>query len=907
VISPGARLGQYEILSALGAGGMGEVYRARDMKLDRDVAIKVLPEQFVADPERVARFQREAKTLAALNHPHIGGIYGLEDAGGVRALVLELVDGPTLADRIAQGRIPLDEALPIARQIAEALEAAHEQGIIHRDLKPANIKLRPDGTVKVLDFGLAKALEPVAGTGGDMTASPTITSPALTQRGVILGTAAYMSPEQAKGRAADKRSDMWAFGCVLYEMLTGRRVFDGTSVPDTLANVLKSDPDWQLLSPTLPTSVHRLLRRCLEKDRKRRLAHIADATLEIEEAQHAAEEPSAARPASRGKYGWRSPRMAALAVAVAMFALALRAVFPIRESAAPTSYLRLSIPIPERTTVGYLELSPDGRQVLLMLIRDGKGQFYVRSLDSDALRALPGTDDGRSPFWSPDSRFIGFFANNDLKVIPASGGPPQVLCPDAGLGRGGTWNRDGVILFSDGQLRRVDAKGGPCNVVGQNKPKAEAAAPIFAPIFLRDGAHFLYLRASLKNAAESGVYVATLDESVGHKVLADESSVVYTPPRSSGAPAHLLFLRESTLMAQPFDDTSFQSVGDPFAVIRGVSRTMTPFQVAATAAADGRLLYLAAGSNLSQLTWFDRTGKELGKVGSPGSSVRTTIAPNGSMAAISRIDNNDLPAVWLVDLIHGSESRVTAPGVQIVFPPVWSPESRAIWFTGVGSDGPGIYEKDLKTGVLRLVEKADLTLPKRLSDWSRDGRRVVYAANNPKTRWDIWYAPVEAGTLGQPPVKMVSTDAAETQGQLSPDGKWLAYCLDESGKWEVAIRPFPTGDRLWKIPAGEKSFEPRWRSDGKELFFMSVRDVTHETLMAVAVGSDGHGGLHMGLPQRLFDTHAMALLPGSNSFSYGPHPDGQRFLVATLVETEQPTVNVITNWQSAVTDAAKQR
>jgi serine/threonine protein kinase len=545
-LASGARLGPYEILSAIGAGGMGEVYQAHDTKLGRDVAIKVLPEAFATDPERLARFKREARVLASLNHPHIAAIYGFEESDDVVALVLELVDGPTLADRIAQGAIALDEALPIARQIAEALEAAHEQGIIHRDLKPANIKLRSDGTVKVLDFGLAKLTEPVAASGTAaalLSQSPTITTPAMmTGVGMILGTAAYMSPEQAKGRPADKRSDVWAFGCVFYEMLTGKRAFEGDDVSDTLAAVLKGEPDWDTLPSSTPASIRKLIKRCLMKDRKQRLQAVGEARIALENPEQGepAIVPGTAPSASRLSWFWPS------ASAVFFVVAAVLAVVHFRETPMPAQTVRASITLPESSSVHSFAVSSDGRSLVIAATVNGKRQLWLRALDALQAQAMPFTEDASYPFWSPDSRSIGFFAQGKLKRIAASGGPAQVVCevPD---GRGGSWNREDVIVFassagSPGTIQRIPASGGvPSDVT-------KTAGVLRFPVFLPDSRHFLYL-VTRGSSEKDGVFLSALDGKDNRRILADLSSVVFAPPASGNPIGHILIVRENTLMA----------------------------------------------------------------------------------------------------------------------------------------------------------------------------------------------------------------------------------------------------------------------------------------------------------------------------------------------------------------------
>jgi serine/threonine protein kinase len=574
-LAPGARLGVYEITAQIGEGGMGQVFRARDTKLDRDIAIKILPAAFAHDVERLARFQREARTLAALNHPNIAIIHGLEQAGDVHALVMEFVDGEDLSQRIARGTIPLDEALPIAKQIADALEAAHEQGIIHRDLKPANIKVRVDGCVKVLDFGLAKAIEPVA-VAGNITQSPTITTPAMTQAGMIMGTAAYMSPEQARGRPVDRRTDIWAFGCVLYEMLTGKRAFRGEDVTDTIAAVVKEQPDLT----RVPVAARRLLESCLEKDPRKRLQAIGDMRLLMEAAPQVV-------PSSRPRYGdaaWVVAGVAALGAAV----LAPIALIHSREVPPETSVIRATILPPDSTTFDFAQglglpaLSPDGRRIVFgARTADGGTPLWVRSLDALTAQPLAGTDGATFPFWSPDGQFIAFFAAGKLKKIDASGGAALTLT-DAPLGRGGSWSRDGVIVFQaavGGSLLRVSSAGGASIPVSRESGSF--------PWFLPDGQHFLFQGPQTEVAGVAPIRVASLDGA--------PTATIGTGSNALYAQGHVLFLREGTLMAQPFDAERLTTTGEAVPVAEQVQGVLNSGRVGAFSVSEtGLLVYRKA-------------------------------------------------------------------------------------------------------------------------------------------------------------------------------------------------------------------------------------------------------------------------------------------------------------------------
>jgi eukaryotic-like serine/threonine-protein kinase len=877
-IPSGTKFGSYEIVAPIGAGGMGEVYQAHDTKLGRDVAIKVLPEAFAHDAERLSRFQREAKMLAALNHPNIATIYGLEQSGGASYLVMELVSGETLADRIRRdGAIPIDEALGIARQIAEALEAAHEKNIIHRDLKPANVKVTPEGKVKVLDFGLAKAFEGDAASE-NMSNSPTL-SMAATMQGVILGTAGYMSPEQARGKRVDKRADIWAYGVVLYELLTGKRLFEGEDAGHTLAAVIMQKPDLS----AAPAQVLPLLQRCLEKDPKKRLRDIGDVELLLAEAPAAsAQSPSRLGNVAANQIAW------GIAALMAVVALGVTFVH-FRETPPADSVLHLSVPLPADAPAGFLALSPDGRRLAIMLATDGNAHLWLRSLDSPQLQLLPGTENSRGPFWSPDSKSIGFFANGKLKTMPATGGPPQVLCDGTGLFGGGTWNRDGVILFSTSEvgapLQRVGAAGGACTVV--TKPEGDSSHAF--PEFLPDGNHFIYLVRG-GDEAKRGLYVAALDKSAPRRLLADESSAVFAPSTTGKKYGYLLFLRGSDLMAQPFNAETLQLAGEVFPVAAETSFNLNS-QIAASASAGGILVYETNFIRTNQLTWLDRSGKELVKVGSIQDEFHVALSPDGRTAASVRRGNQ---GIWLYDVQRGAETRFTSPTLP-GSAPVWSPDGNLIAF----GSGKGLYLEDASGGSKEelLLENGNV---KTVSDWSRDGRYLIYTETDPKGQGDIWYLtdPLNKSS-DRKPVKFQGTEAVESQGQLSPDGRWLAYASNESGKYEVYVRPFPFGPGRWKVSAGQGRYrEPRWRRDGKELFFLDPQFPIN-WLMAVAVQSGPRGDFRAGAPQALFEFRAITQAPPGNGFLYSPSADGQRFLVRVQPGDAEPTLNVITNWEKA--------
>jgi eukaryotic-like serine/threonine-protein kinase len=728
-LGPGACLGPYEVVSALGAGGMGEVYRARDTRLKREVALKILPGSFASDPDRLARFQREAEVLASLNHPNIAAIYGLEEGPAeagphVRALVMELVEGETLAERIARGPIPLDEAVPIAKQIAEALEAAHEQGIIHRDLKPANIKVRSDGTVKVLDFGLAKLAEGSGARQASVAArdavsmSPTITSPALmTGVGVLLGTAAYMSPEQAKGRAADKRSDIWAFGCVFYEMLTGTRPFDGDDVSDTLAAVLRAAPDWTSLPGDTPALIRALLQRCLAKDRSQRIVDAATVRFVIDQCKEAA----TGAPKRRQTAGtWLWPGVAA----TMLVAFAFVAFVHFREISPPAARpVRLQVAMPDNVIpLRGAVLSPDGQLLVFPAVSaDGVRRLWVRALDGNESRQLPGTDGtpGTRPFWSPDSRFVAFEAYGKLKKIEVATGQLQTLCDIQGNVLGGSWNGDGVIIFGSNitTVMRVPDAGGRAVPVTAASPSANGSFPTFLP----DGRHFLYNRDERSGDRTTdrarGVFVGSLDlkeEPSARPLVEDAFGPQYVRAGDSQR-GRLLFLRGATLFAQPFDEQTLSVTGEAVPLVEQVG--LFNGDAMFSASESGSLVYRAGSlARPSRLTWFDRQGKQIGAVGEPVDPVAMAISPDGSKVAIQ---NRTVPQnITLLDVSRGVSTQLTFDRATA---PQWSPDGRHVAYR---SDDGISQTVTNGTGAPQVVlqSKGDV-LP---TDWSRDGRFLLY-------------------------------------------------------------------------------------------------------------------------------------------------------------------------------------
>jgi eukaryotic-like serine/threonine-protein kinase len=845
----GEAIAHYRITAKLGEGGMGEVYRATDTKLDREVAIKILPAAFAADADRMARFEREAKVLASLNHPNIAQIYGIED----RAIVMELVEGETL-----KGPLPIETALDYARQIADALEAAHERGITHRDLKPANIMITRDGVVKVLDFGLALLNRDRQGADDStLTMSPT-------RAGMIMGTAAYMSPEQARGKAVDRRADIWAFGVVLYEALTGSQLFQGETFSDVLAAVLTKEPDWE----RVPSTVRPLLRRCLEKDPKQRLRDIGDWRLLMEQ------EPTAPSQSRLGRVGWIAAGLLAVVAAVLAF-------LHFREAPTPERTLRYTIAAPENSTVHSFAISPNGRQLAIAAAVQGKRQLWLRPLDALQAQPMPGTNDATYPFWSPDSRYIGFFAQGKLKKITASGGPPQSLC-NAPVGRGGSWNRDDVIVFTSigAAIQRVPAAGGaPTDVT---KTKGDNRYPVFLP----GGRRFLYT-VTQGSAEKDGVYLDSLDGNENRRVLADVSSVAFTA-------GHLLFIRENTLMAQPFDAGSARAAGDVFPIVEGISFTTNTAFAPVTASEDSVLLYATSGAaSARQIVWFDRAGKLLGQVGAPG-SVQPSISPDEKMIAVQR-QTGGTSDIWLRDMARGTDIRFTSVAARNGSS-FWSPKGERVLFAS-NRNGPfNLYQK-IASGSGQdelLVATANNKSP---DQWSRDGRFIVYSESDPKTKQDLWVLPAGApsGPGGGKPIPFLRTEFNEFDGQLSPDGRWMAYASDESGQDEVYVRPFPASEGKWRISTAGGE-QPRWRGDGRELFFVGADG----RLMAVAVNaSAGSPSLEVGAPAPLFDAH---IAQGARYvYDYDVTADGKRFLVTTNnAAASTLPLTVVVNWTAGL-------
>lgn len=879
-VLPGAQLGPYEIDSQLGAGGMAEVWKARDPRLGRTVAIKVSKTEFSQ------RFELEARTVAALNHPNICTLYDV----GPNYLVMEFVNGKSLQELIPRKGFSLSEALTYAGQIADALASAHAAGIVHRDLKPGNIMLTAEGAIKVVDFGLARVFMPEFQKPD---------SNPLTAQGQIVGTVSYMSPEQAEGHTVDARSDVFSFGSVLYEMLTGVRAFRGTSATSTLANIIHKDPPpAREIAGPLPGDLETLLGRCLRKDPARRWQSMADvkvALLDLKE-DSAARQPME-RELGPARDGGRSTAWSLLpwilAAAGIIGAAALAFVHFGEQQQAPRAVLRYTLPLPERTSnVREFAISPDGHYLVMDAAGEGlPPRLWLRPLDSLDAQTLAGAENATYPFWSPDSRWIAFFSDDKLKKIPVNGGPVQTLC-DAPTGRGGTWGRGGVIVFAanngNNGLSRVSETGGSPAA----STKLEAGTHRW-PWFLPDGRHFLYLAARGRN---NGIHLASLDSQEDKRLLSDESNPVYRAPTARERFGFLLFVRERTLMAQPVDPNSLQPQGELFPVGEQVSRGSDYGSRLYSLSENGVLVYQSGHTGeLRQHTWFDRTGKELGYAGGAVRGINTfSISPDGKRVAMERqADSGTGTDLWLGDLEHGTESRFTFDP-SLNSGPVWSPDGAKIAFESNRGDGESrLYQRlSNNTGPDELL--FDSKVGVAAQDWSRDGKYLIFRPGRGPI--DLWALPM---TGEKKPIRLVATPViteTETMGQFSPDGRWLAYATNASGLFQVMVQPFaPAFEKplsgKWQISASGGT-QPRWRGDGKELFYRAQDG----KLMAVQVDATLETFQH-GTPRALFQSPADAPT-GAVSWSYAPSPDGQRFLIRTAAggAAESPSIIVVVNW-----------
>jgi len=873
---PGTSLGVYEVTAQIGEGGMGQVYRARDTKLNRDVALKILPDALASDPDRLARFTREAQTLASLNHSNIAIIHGLEQAGDVHALVMELVEGDDLSQRIARGAIPIEEALPIAKQIAEALEAAHEQGIIHRDLKPANVKVRPDGTVKVLDFGLAKAMQPAAAASSSLSMSPTITTPAMTQAGIILGTAAYMAPEQARGKPVDKRSDIWAFGVVLYEMLTGRRAFAGEDVSSILAAVIQSEPRWD----GVPARVRRLLESCLEKDPKKRLRDIGDVWKLLDD-----------RPAVPTRtpviLGWAAAGLLALLAAVALWApwrdtpaLAVQPVLRLEADLGnEVSLVPLATP-----TVSSVVISPDGtRLVFVGTISGGPPKLLTRRLDQPDATELAGTEGAVNPFFSRDGQWVAFWTGNEIYKVPVDGGGP-VRLGELGIMLGGYWGDDGNLVIGTGApstngVLRLPATGGTGTPILE---LAKGEMFLTDPQMLPDGKAILLTTVSNPPGQDNfTVDVVSIADRARKTLARGVGSPRYLP---SG---HLVYTKKATMFAVPFDLERMETRGTAVAVLDDVAHDPVANGAQYDVSRTGTLVYRRlVGDSNATVQWLDTTGKQEPLLASPGAYVGTPrVSPDGKRIAITIQDSGNQD-IWVYEPERAAKTRLTSGG-GIFTNPVWTRDGRHVVYGRLGS---GLrWSRADGAGQPQVLQAGNIQVPTAVS---RDGTRLAYF--EPDGNPQIWSVPIEAdsgGLKAGKPERFLATKYFDQDGSFSPDGRWLAYASNESGRFEVYVRAFAAsgsaGVERWPI-SNSGGLSPAWSPNGRELLYRAGDQI-------MAVGYTVRGDSFVAERPRVW----AANVRGAGGFDLAP--DGKRVAMFVPLATKdasqrENTVVVVLNF-----------
>jgi serine/threonine protein kinase/Tol biopolymer transport system component len=880
-LSAGTRLGPYEIIAPLGAGGMGEVYRARDTRLERTVAVKVLPSHLSSSAELRERFEREAKAISQLSHPHICALYDVNREGETEYLVMEYLEGETLSDRLVKGPLPFDQVLRHGLEIADALDKAHRQGIVHRDLKPGNVMITKSG-VKLLDFGLAKAV----GTGGrssgaSLTALPTQNVKELTSEGTILGTFQYMAPEQLEGKEADGRTDIFAFGALLYEMATGRKAFSGTSQASLISSIMKDEPaPISAIAPMTPATLDRVVKTCLAKDPEDRFQTAHDAKLQLQWIAEGGSlaglpAPVALRRKNRERLAW------SIAAFLAVLAAAATAGY-VRRAPAPPRSTRFEIATPEEIlSIDTPRISPDGRYLAFNATdSSGKTRIWVRALNALSAQPLAGTDGTKRPFWSPDSRFLGFFAEGKLKKIEVTGGPAQKIC-DAPTGADGSWSPEGAILF-DGRandpIHRVSAAGG-IPVVAVKADAARKETEVAWPEFLPDGKHYLYM-ASGEKLGENIYRIGSLDSKESKPLMPAQTLVTYAPP------GYLLFVRDKTLVAQRFDPKAQKTLGEPVPLAEQIgtdSVGLARFSVSH----EGTLAY-RTGESGSRLLWVDRTGKEIETAGDPGEIGNPTLSPAADRLAFNLADpRTGKMSIWIRDLGRGVSSRFTfgETGEHI---PVWSPDGSRMVYSVIREPAWDLFEKPAASeGEAKELLKTDEW--KLASDWSRDGRYIAFSSRSQKTKWDIWILP----TFGdKKPIPFLKTGSAEGDAVFSPDGRYVAYQSDESGRNEIYVQSFPGPGRKWQASTAGGN-DPSWRSDGKEIFYRAL----DQKLMGVEVTTSD--AFQAGVPKPLF---LMRLQAGNARNKYVAAPDGQRFLlVAPLGREAMTPTTVVLNWFAELT------
>ncbi|MGH9255514.1 MAG: protein kinase domain-containing protein [Vicinamibacterales bacterium] len=886
-LASGTRLGPYAITTPLGAGGMGEVYKATDTRLDRTVAVKVLPEHVASDPELKQRFEREAKTLAALSHPHICPVFDVGSQDGIAFLVMEYLEGETLEQRLKKGALPIDQALPIGIQVVDALAAAHRAGIVHRDLKPGNVMLTKS-SAKLLDFGLAKT--GAHAIAGSLSMLPT-TPPGLTAQGTILGTFQYMAPEQLEGKEADARADLFAFGALLYEMLTGKKAFEGKSHASLISAILKDEPPpISQAQPLAPPLLDRVVKKCLAKDPEARWHSAHDLHDELiwigEVPSHVALAAPAVRRGSRERFAWI---VAALSLVI-IAALVVPATLYVRRAAPEPVVTRLDVVTPATSDAFSFALSADGRKLVFVANGEKGSLLWVRSLDQVTAQPLAGTEGASLPFWAPDGGAVGFFADGKLKRIDFAGGAPQILT-DAPQGRGGTWGRDGVIVFapsSTGGLMSVVATGGtPVPVTSLAAGQGSHRWPQFLP----DGRRFLFLMF-LGEVETHGVYVASLDDAEPTLVLAAETAAAYARP------GYLLRVSQGVLVAQSFDETRATLVGEPVPLAQAVGENDGTARSAFSVSATGVLAHRAGAGGPRQLVWVDRLGKMQVGVGvsDENAPANLALASDGQRVAVQRTVQGNLD-VWLMDIGRNVTSRFTFDGASDTRP-VWSPDGRQVAFASSrkGRNGdlfvkPASGAADEQPLLLNAQDKAPV-------DWSPDGRVLLFAAQDPKTASDLWALPL---TADRKPFPVVQTGFDEIEGQFSPDGRWLAYASNESGRYEIYVRPFADDGGKWQVSTGGGT-QPRWRPDGEELFYIAPDN----RMMAVPLGLAADGrSVEAGAPAALFPTRlvtgANVAVGGFNARAqYAVARDGRFLMTVTADDAVASPITIVQNWDAAL-------
>ncbi len=892
-LAAGAKLGPYEIQSPLGAGGMGEVYRARDTRLDRTVAIKILPAHLSSNPEAKQRFEREARSISSLNHPNICTLYDVGHQDGIDYLVMEFLEGETLADRLVKGALPPEQVLKYGIEICEGLEKAHRGGVTHRDLKPGNIMLTKTGA-KLMDFGLAKAC---SSSGGASASGLTLTSPVasrpLTQEGTVVGTFQYMSPEQIEGKEADARSDIFAMGAVLYEMATGKRAFEGKTTTSVIAAILERDPlPISAVKPMFPRALDSVVKTCLQKDPDERWQSVRDLRTNLKwiaEGDGAGTSSAVKHNPWRERAAWMLALALLCAGAVAFFAVGRyrgpAAGEPVRFSVNPPEKAVFSGPPNITVPVPQFALSPDGRAIAFVAASPGADPvIWLRSIDQVTARPLPGTERAQIPFWSPDSRWIGFFAGGKLKKIPVAGGPVQVLT-DVEDAFGGAWGADDSIVFAklSSAIFRVSSGGGTVTAVTKVDTIMNAHR---WPQFLPDGRHFLF-HVQGGDPEHRGIYVGSLDGGTQKFIVRTESSAVYA------SPGYLLHVEGDTLLGQAFDAARLEIKGEPFTVAEHVGRS-TGFNIGVSASDTGMLAYAAAILQRGRLTWFDRAGNALNSVGVEGDYSDFRLSPNGQTLAASLVDPKAWnPDIWLIDLMRGGPSRFTV-GSALSAAPVWSPDGARIVFRTNRNGQTELYAKSAGGGgneevVLTYDTQHVAGIGWRnlvCTDWSPDGRYVIASSPQQATGEDLWLIPLSGD---KKPFKFLGPPSDQIHGNFSPDGRFVAYTSNESGRFQVYVQTFPLSDRKSQVST-DGGYEPRWRGDGHEIYYLSE----DRKLMAVSVGA----GPTFDIPKLLFQTRVPEGIT-SRRTHYVPSRDGQRFLVNTQSDDALPSpITVVLNWQA---------